>query len=691
MIDFKRQILVTTCLVLLLPHFSVAGENEHERYVPKQILEEAKKNLEAQANALGVHSNTSLVLPEKKMMKKVRMVGPIFDFEKAAGIKPATMDADNDHGLNSSESDALSAKSAIMDGEHNAPVMHEGFADKAPKDVHNDGHDAVIKDNHMVAGDLEKGKDEHHKNIDVVATDASDEHMQKNEHGDADMSAKTDMHAMDKESADSHVERDVEHSTGHSAEHSTDGKVDEHMAKEASSSHEPEMFKSVLDEQREKEMHGKAGEHAGDGHGMQAAGGASKGEHAEDGHSEGEHGEGEEHVTPEIVFEIVEVPRGLDKPTLEIRALQRLQDGLVSGAPDASNEYRAQLKASSRTLKLVNEKTWQYKKNLDAVALFTLIGGDPKVGKIARSKTGLSKDHTLYLDAALAYSEGKLGRAYNLFKKIDFKHVPNSTAAQFAIVKSMLFGRSDAKAAKDYLNLARKFAPGTLAEEASLRRLIRMSSDNKDIKLFVRISRIYISRFKNSFYFNDFLKNYAYSLVRMPKMAEEKILSSLKHLFKSLKGNQQLAVASYVSGITTEIGMFKLSAWTSKVALSLSRENGKLHTRMKLYHLASTVTQLGANDTMMDIIEGINDDVLNTKDKQLYNSVIALSQRLFNDPMTQDEIKSGIRAEATRYSKDDTTKKLFDESAVFARNNVTIKKSIDILAKSDEVLKGSSL
>lgn len=688
MTNFKRQILLTSCLVFLLPHFGVASENEHERYVPKQILENAKSKLEAQAKALGIEDNIShmgevtenttahIDEVDNKSIKKVRKVGPFFDFEKAAGIKPPSMKFELDDQKKHTDGDVLSAKTAIMDGDHNTPIMHEGFDEKAPKDVHNDGHDAVAENEHIVGQDLETGKDEHHKDVNRMVGSTGQSHDQNDSH----VPSKT--HEIDVTPKGNYTHAAGSHTTEmHETSVKVEHAADEHLGKHEEGAHEPEMFKSVFDEQDENmDAHGKVNDHANDG---------DTDDHAEK--AKDDHGEEGDHVEPEIVFEIVEVPRGLDEPTRQIRALQRLQDGLVSGVPDASKRYRMQLMSSSKELKMVEDETWQYKKNLDAVALFTLIGGNPRIGKIARSKTKLSADHSLYLDAALAYSEGRLGKAYVLFKKINFKHVPISTAAQFAIVKSMLFGRADAKAAKDYLNLARKIAPGTLAEEASLRRLIRMSSDDKDVKLFMRISRIYISRFKNSFYFNDFLKNYAYSLVRMPKSSQEQILDSMRHIFKSLKDNQQLAVASYVSGITTDTGMFKLSAWTSKRALDLSRVNGKLHTRMKLYHLASTVTQPGAEDTMLDMIEGINDDVLNAKDKQLYNSVIALSHRLYNDPMTQEQIKSGIKTEVQRYSKDDPTKKLFDESAVYARNNVTIKKSIDILANSVEVLRGSSL
>ena len=604
MISFKRHILLTTCLVLLLPYVGLTAEREHERYVPKVILELAKSRLEKQARAISGRANNTLEhvsVAGPKILRAVRMVGPIVDFEKAAGIKSKSM-----------------------------------------------------------------------------AMDAHDEHNHTFKVDDAGKKPETvDMQESTFEEVHSDVVREAHVGEPHSK-----------------GMKQPEMFKSVLDELLEKNVLGKSGVHGEVDSGHQEAENIdSTEEHAKEGHAkEGEKLDEDGHpIKHVVVFETVEVPFELGEPTREIRALQRLQDGLVTGKAGSFKQYRARLKTAAKTLKSVDVKAWDYKKNLDAIALFTLIGGDPRVGKLARSKTKLSKDHTLYLDAALAYSTGRLGRAFNLFKKIDFKHVPISTAAQFAIVKSMLFGRVDAKLAKDYLDIARKIAPGTLAEEASLRRLIRMSSDDENVKMFTRISTIYITRYKNSFYFNDFLKNYAYSLVRMHKSSEDAILKNLKYLYKSLKPNQQLAVSSYVSGIATELGMFKLSSWTAKTAIVLSRKNGKLHTRMKLYHLASTVTELGGIETMMSMVDGINDAHLNSKDKFLYDNVIALSQRIYNDPMTQVQIKNGIKMEVTRFSKADPTDKLLKESAEFAQKNATIKKSIDILAMSEKVLNGEIL
>lgn len=620
MIRLKRHILATTCLVFMFPHAVNSAESEHERYVPKVVLDHAKSKLEEQAKSMGGHGHAVLEhvsVAEPIKIKTIRVVGPIVDFEKAAGFvsKPKVEDM---HDARNHASDVSEVSETIATDAHkNTSDMHES---KIAQPHSNGGGDA---------------------------------HAEEKMHGEND----------DKHGADA---SQIAHDS------------DEHLDE----TKQPEMFKSVIDEQHEKAMADKKSMH-GDVEKHKEV--ISAGKKAVEFDLEGNP------TKFEFVFKIVEVPVELSLPTQEIRALQQLQDGLVIGKEDSFKKYRVQLKKSVKILISADAKTWNYKKNIDAVALFTLIGGDPRVGKLAKSKTNLSKDHTLYLDAALAYSTGRLGVAFNLFKKIDFKHIPISTAAQFAIVKSMLYGRVDAKLAKDYLDLARKIAPGTLAEEASLRRLIRMSSDEGNVKLFTRVSSIYAKRYKNSFYFNDFLKNYSYSLVRMPKSAEGAILKNLKSLSKSLKPNQQLAVSSYVSGIATELGMFKLSGWTAKKALSLSRQNGKLHTRMKLYHLASTVTELDGSKTMMSMVEGINDELLNSKDKFLYDNVIALSQRIYNDPMTQSQIRNGIKVEADKFSHDDPTIKLFKESVEFAQKNATIKKSIDILDMSEKVLNGESL
>lgn len=649
---FKFHILLTTCMVISVVQVSFAAENEHERFVPKQLLDKRDVVGEIELKIEDAHGE----IAEKATVHKMRNVGPIFDFEKAAGITRDT--STTDHG------DEHKAVMDVVDDEH--------------IDGHSNDHSDSQSAGHGSEPHADKNHDENeqdelnHSNNDGVVS--HDEHLDET----ATPKVHDEAHSENKEPA--HVGSDTSHVKS--------------MAPEEK--HEPEMFRSVFDEHANKDEHGSDSDHKEEGHGDTEHDASDNHEASNDheetsGHEEdSEHGESEKHV---VKFDIVEVPNEFNEPTRTIRALQLLQDRIITGDLKAFKAYRILLSQAGKKLAALDSKHWQYKKNLDAVALYTLVGGNPIVGKTARSKTELSDDHTLYLDAALAYSQGRLGKAYRLFEKIDFLHVPVSTAAQFAIVKSMLFGRTNTVLAKEYLNVARQLAPGTLAEEAALRRLVRMSSDDKDVKLFKRASRVYISRFKNSYYFTDFLKNYAYSLVRMPKSMEAEVLKSLEYMYEFLEDNQKLAVSSYVANIATDIGMFKLAAWSSKSALSISRENGKLHTRMSLYYLASTVTSINNSDIMVSMIENINDEILNAKDKRLYDSVIALSERLYKDPMTQDEIKSGIhnKAEEQIFPGDDPTEKLFDESLMLAKKNTTVMKSLDFLAKSDEVLKGSNL
>ncbi|MFK7901908.1 MAG: hypothetical protein AB8B49_03600 [Nitratireductor sp.] len=392
---------------------------------------------------------------------------------------------------------------------------------------------------------------------------------------------------------------------------------------------------------------------------------------------------------PEFVFELEFVPPEYQKPVMAVRSLQLLQDNIVHGKKNAFDAYRAALQDTYVALSKLRTEHWQYKKNLDAIALFTLIGGNPELGQQVLSQTSLSENHSLYLEGALAYSMRDFDVAYDKFARINFKNVPPSTAAQFAVVKSMLAARFNVDKARSFLNHARRLAPGTLSEEAALRRLVRMASDDGNLESFMRASKVYVTQFSDSFYFTDFIKNYAYSLVRMPRENESKMLGSLKDITSRLEENEQLAIMSYVARTSVSHGLFELVGWASENGKALAKKNGKLYVQMSLYHLASTIFDHTKRDTLDQDLEAINPRVLNLEDKNLLSLVTALYERLYNESMSEEDILLAFDQQQA-FPGDNIAKQVMDEGNNFADKNRVVLKAEALIEKSNEILKGQN-
>ena len=197
-------------------------------------------------------------------------------------------------------------------------------------------------------------------------------------------------------------------------------------------------------------------------------------------------------------------PHGKHQPWKLLRSIQEQQDRVVAGENNATNAYRILLVQSANWMKLLDDSTWQYERNLDAVAVYLLIGGDVELGYKALQKSQLDRPHKLLLEAAVAYSERDIAKSYRLMSRIDHMSLPPSMAGQVALAKAMVFSSADLETAADYLQQARRLAPGTLIEEAALRRAMRVSAELNSMKDLRYFARTYQHRFQSSHYFTDF-------------------------------------------------------------------------------------------------------------------------------------------------------------------------------------------
>jgi len=386
-----------------------------------------------------------------------------------------------------------------------------------------------------------------------------------------------------------------------------------------------------------------------------------------------------------------ELPSGKDQPWRLVRRLQQAQDLIAAGIPGAMENYRAMLLDSSQKMLGYQNHIWSFERNLDAAAIYVLIGGNPEVGKLALQKSYLGNASKSPLQAALAYNGDNFPEAYRMLNAIDPQVLPPSLAGQFALTRAMVTSSRDIALTAKYLKIARKLSPGTLIEEASLRRQLRISGRSKNFKEFKYLSSTYLRRYPNSHFINDFLKAYAYGLVQMPLDVELSALSELQNLLKILDKRQRLFVLAFVARNGTILGKIKLARWASLEALERLKEGSKLHTRMQLYAVASGIVNKDNTEEAAGMLEKIDSDALDISDKKLFDAVSSLSLRLLSEPLDAEQLKSILMNDQQTYPGEDPNMPVeMTKQAKFVQSNDYVTR-FDRLAKNyDAVMTGVS-
>src|SRR5690606_11519516 len=116
---------------------------------------------------------------------------------------------------------------------------------------------------------------------------------------------------------------------------------------------------------------------------------------------------------------------------------------------------------------------------------------------------------------ALAYVEGQEDEARRLLQPVSPRALAPGLGGQIALVKAALLVRDQPAAAMEMLALARLLMPGTLVEEAWLRREIFVGSQLGDLDRFEALAERYMRRFRHSVYAGDFQQRFAAALTRL--------------------------------------------------------------------------------------------------------------------------------------------------------------------------------
>ena len=192
------------------------------------------------------------------------------------------------------------------------------------------------------------------------------------------------------------------------------------------------------------------------------------------------------------------------EPYQMVRSLQLLQDRIADGDHAALPMQRKLIELIDGRLKATSPADYDDKRNFRALLVYAMSGGNPRT--VASIVTRLKLDGT---DARVStgiieYLRGQHADAAMALKDVDPREIETEVAAFLALIKGSIVAADNPQQSLAYLDLARIIGPGTLVEEAALRRSIALSVSQKDIPRFLRACEQYVRRFLASPYASQF-------------------------------------------------------------------------------------------------------------------------------------------------------------------------------------------
>ncbi len=277
------------------------------------------------------------------------------------------------------------------------------------------------------------------------------------------------------------------------------------------------------------------------------------------------------------------------QPYQIVRSLEALHDQMALGSKASQTEMPVVLRQLGARLMAEDPSVWRDPRNSRAVVVYILSGGEIKVARaVLESGTCSAADRQL-LEGALAYLEGDKEQAKSLLNPIDPRTLEPGVGSHVALAQAALLADENAAKAMNLLDMARVFAPGTLVEDAALRREVFLAEEAGDFDKFIAMSDQYFRRFRSSVYADSFHRSFAVSLTRISQSGDDQQLAALSDLLNSLSTHEQLHLYLEVAQYSLFNGKVAAAKWAGeKAALFAEKNSAEMH-RATLYDGAAAV------------------------------------------------------------------------------------------------------
>ncbi|MCP4737748.1 MAG: chemotaxis protein [Bosea sp.] len=318
-------------------------------------------------------------------------------------------------------------------------------------------------------------------------------------------------------------------------------------------------------------------------------------------------------------------------PYIMLRTLQSLQNQAAQGNLAAHAAHRELLREIAAPLANADPASWSDPRNTRAAVLYVLSGGQPgflgellKRGEPAGLPPGLAA-------GALAYVMGDSDRARSLLMPLDPANLPDTLAGQLALVQANLIARTDQKRALALLDQARLLAPGTLVEEASLRRAVFIAGEISDLDRMERATSQYQRRFGGSVYAETFRQSFAAVLVRFEIGRDPAKFPQLVTTMRAFDKSQQRTIFLSVARDALIRGRFEQARRAAEEAARLASEDDEASMRAMLYAAASRLAT-DPEEKALAKLKAINADKLPPADRPILKTALRVGAHITDWP-----------------------------------------------------------
>ncbi|WP_157928746.1 chemotaxis protein [Pararhizobium haloflavum] len=295
-----------------------------------------------------------------------------------------------------------------------------------------------------------------------------------------------------------------------------------------------------------------------------------------------------------------------------VRSLQFVQDSIAMGDHSAIEMQRHLLALIDERLEAAGDDIFQERDTVEAALIYAMSGGNPAtVAHIASSEDPAVDPRVLPLVASYLGGRGAAVGEEIAALLPDFSG--SRLEPYLALIAANGLLSSEPAMALELYDRARLLAPGTIIEEAALRRSIATSVGSGRVEDGVHYAERYARRFLHSPYAGQFADLFVDLVVAHPETVRaERILQILANMDADRRRSVYLRIARKAA----IAGNDQLAVETATAAQALGEDNGKVRALAGLYSGVAGVPMHDAAD-LSEELEAIDAAALSPRDLAL--------------------------------------------------------------------------
>jgi len=318
------------------------------------------------------------------------------------------------------------------------------------------------------------------------------------------------------------------------------------------------------------------------------------------------------------------------EPYKLVRSLQVVQDSVVRGDHSAMEMQRFLIGVIDARLREADQEVFDDPRNVDAALIYAMSGGNPATLEILAIRDKFGNFDNEVTTVLRAYLNGRAAKTKTTLAEVVEIYRDTEIGPYITLVAANVSASLNDGAALELFDWARLTAPGTLVEEAALRRSLYIAAQKNMVEEAVKYAQLYARRFISSPYAGQYA-NLVVDLVLLhyDKVGEQGLSDILSFMDRPRKREVYLRIARKAA-IT---GQRDLAVFAADKAESLLTPSDKRPQALaELYSGMARIPTDGVG-SVLESINAVPERRLSKRDRALREAAQHLASEVIKAPV----------------------------------------------------------